>query len=1248
MREAVGWADVLFNMRSAARRISGLDMPKIFISYRREDTPGEAAPIRDRLASHFGHENVFIDFQSIPLGGKFPVAIREKLAICDYLLALIGRSWLSICDANGRRRLDDPEDWVCREIGTALERGIPVIGVLLHDVAMPRREELPDAIKELADRQSISVRALAGFNQDLDGLIADIAQQEDDRSKRTRKARKALGEFDVRAETAAAPPAVDTSLSASQPSTATQEPVFDAELAGRLPTLLAQLYADAVYAKSALERYKSAFFLWEATIKLMGGTEVVSWAARAEANEEIAQLLKTLARPELRHWWGYCTTLLPRLANSDPDFSALSQNLLGSERDDLPRLAGLDALLREAAGESGGARAFVHLQTAIDRLVVFRTQEIDQGVRRSREFSERIGRALLAASVEFFRKLDPLAGHSLVFFDGVRDGDNGDATAGCLDLRGECPRPARPSLTEPEVAGMEPNRIYLRRGDGPPQEWFSFSPLAAFDADSNDLLLLNGRPKDRQTEYLSYRYAPGEARPDLPRLEELFSRLLRREVSSAEVREWADAVPSNSWITPSASRTTSRTIGDFELLTRLGKGAMGVVYRARQAILGREVALKCQLRVGDALADQRFQREIRALGRVSHPNLVRVYASGNDGDQCYYAMELVEGATLATFCGQLESRLQDPNQMSPIAWRETLSLACDQTRREEEPLVPGAAPAAAIDAEAEKPMTVEVVNRDYVSQIVELIRQSAEAAHALHRADVVHRDIKPGNIMVSADGRQAYLMDLGLAHLIGEGKGKLTRTRQFIGSFPYASPEQVVAPSRVDQRSDVYNLGATLWELLTLRHLFDVTDETPSNEIVTRIQFDPPVAPRNFNRTISRDLEAVILRCLEKSPARRYATAREVAEDLTRVLGKEPISRHGGMIRAALRKSTRVMRKVRVFLPYLLVVTGLGFWLASHFARSVSLQAYRSESGDLADGASNALAATDIERNRGKRGTLPSGDEKRQTDVGDGGIPRLRPETSIMLSCSRGQFSFESRNLRHGVFFYYVIKGLRGEAANEHGNVTWDDLCRYTQREVGQKVGDLFGRDGGAQTPMSIGNLASAMVLTRRNDLKTDGSEQSSDGEVFHRKLAFLVGVAKYESRDLRDLEFTETDVIELGRLLKESGYEVVVWTTALGKSDPSLAPTAANIRSQLSTILRNASSHDLVLFCFSGYGIQPLNGDESFICPADANPTIKDGRPIMPNTLLGLQELQHRLSSSGARCSLFLIDGSRNDPDVR
>jgi formylglycine-generating enzyme required for sulfatase activity len=173
--------------------------------------------------------------------------------------------------------------------------------------------------------------------------------------------------------------------------------------------------------------------------------------------------------------------------------------------------------------------------------------------------------------------------------------------------------------------------------------------------------------------------------------------------------------------------------------------------------------------------------------------------------------------------------------------------------------------------------------------VAELVCQVAEAAHALHEKGIIHRDVKPDNIMVGPDGAAAVLMDLGLAQIADEVQGRLTRTRQFVGTLRYASPEQVLAAARLDRRSDVYSLGATLWELLTLRPLFGATEETPTPELMQKIQIEEPTRVRSYNPAVPRDLAAVVDKCLQKDPRKRYPTAQELAGELESFLAGRPV-----------------------------------------------------------------------------------------------------------------------------------------------------------------------------------------------------------------------------------------------------------------------------------------------------------------------------------------------------------------------
>ncbi len=161
--------------------------------------------------------------------------------------------------------------------------------------------------------------------------------------------------------------------------------------------------------------------------------------------------------------------------------------------------------------------------------------------------------------------------------------------------------------------------------------------------------------------------------------------------------------------------------------------------------------------------------------------------------------------------------------------------------------------------------------------------------HALHQAGVVHRDIKPGNIMVTANGTHAVLVDLGVAQLADDMDGKLTRTRQVVGTLRYASPQQVLAVEKLDRRTDIYSLGVTLWELLTLHPFLGATDDMSEPVLMEKIQHDEPARVRSFHPEIRRDLEAIAQKCLEKDPRRRYQTADELARDLEQFLNSEGV-----------------------------------------------------------------------------------------------------------------------------------------------------------------------------------------------------------------------------------------------------------------------------------------------------------------------------------------------------------------------
>ena len=285
-----------------------------------------------------------------------------------------------------------------------------------------------------------------------------------------------------------------------------------------------------------------------------------------------------------------------------------------------------------------------------------------------------------------------------------------------------------------------------------------------------------------------------------------------------------------------ASLEPATQLGDYELLEELGRGGMGVVFRARHKRADRIVALKVirddQL---GAMSDdrrkqivERFVTEARAAARLEHDHLVTIYDVGEVEGRHYYSMRFIEGQDLSQTvnAGPLEG---------------------DRAAR-------------------------------YIEQV-------ARAIHEAHQHEILHRDVKPANILIDEKLDRAWIADFGLARLRTHDSAA-THQGDLLGSPCYMSPEQVEDASSVDRTADVYSLGATLYHLLTGRPPFLAASVVNTLNQVRTVE---PAAPRYLNPAISADLQTICLKCLSKSPKQRYATAELLADDLRRYLNDEPI-----------------------------------------------------------------------------------------------------------------------------------------------------------------------------------------------------------------------------------------------------------------------------------------------------------------------------------------------------------------------
>ena len=281
-----------------------------------------------------------------------------------------------------------------------------------------------------------------------------------------------------------------------------------------------------------------------------------------------------------------------------------------------------------------------------------------------------------------------------------------------------------------------------------------------------------------------------------------------------------------------------RELGDYELLEEIGRGGQGVVFRARQKSLNRTVALKV-IGLGQWATPahlKRFRREAEAVASLDHPCIVPIYEVGERDGQCYFSMKLVEG-------GQLD---------------EVIKHA---------------------------PMSIR--------QAVQLVAKVARTVHYAHEHGILHRDIKPGNILLDVKG-EPHLTDFGLARLV-ESESTVTRTLEVLGTPSYMAPEQAAGDkAKLTRTTDVYGLGAVLYQLLTSHPPFagGTTYET-----IKLLLEDEPRPPRLWNSKIDRDLSTICLKCLEKDSQRRYLSALALAEDLERWLKHESIkARRTGVI----------------------------------------------------------------------------------------------------------------------------------------------------------------------------------------------------------------------------------------------------------------------------------------------------------------------------------------------------------------
>ncbi|HBE71310.1 MAG TPA: hypothetical protein DDW52_24450 [Planctomycetaceae bacterium] len=304
-------------------------------------------------------------------------------------------------------------------------------------------------------------------------------------------------------------------------------------------------------------------------------------------------------------------------------------------------------------------------------------------------------------------------------------------------------------------------------------------------------------------------------------------------------------------------------IPDYRILSRIGEGGMGVVYEAIQESLGRRVALKVlpSALAQDAKYVERFTREAQSAAKLHHTNIVPVFEVGGEDKTLFYAMQYIEGHSLEELRKEV-ARLRQAGESLARSSISHLLGSSEHTR------------SSAIGGSEQSQF------RAYTKSVARIGVEIADALAYAHAREIIHRDVKPSNLILDQQGT-VWLTDFGLAKTVDSD---LTATGDVLGTIRYLAPEGF--KGKADQQSDIYALGVTLFEMLTLRSPFDASNRA---QLMQQIVDREPKRPRDIDERIPIDLETILLKAIDKNPAKRYASAGELAADLRRFMADQPV-----------------------------------------------------------------------------------------------------------------------------------------------------------------------------------------------------------------------------------------------------------------------------------------------------------------------------------------------------------------------
>jgi len=709
---------------------------------------------------------------------------------------------------------------------------------------------------------------------------------------------------------------------------------FRREYLLRLPLPLAQLYSRAHNAKDNRSRHDNCYYIFESLIKLAACPLIGSYVDDLKRGrphvEQVDRALAHLALPSLGQWLAMLRELARHYGTS-PDHkghplrSVWRRLTRKHNRADSPAIVGLYRRLKHGPDGKLSADTTCTLLDLFDKVVRYRNDVVGHGGPRFEAFFDNeMGPLMFPAVNEVLAEgvFDPLgiSGTRLVYMTEMRMVEEGKFEVALRELVGLQGERSAPMLFDADMAdalspryGGFPGLALIWPGHPAP---LRLGPMMRFRESevADEVLLLNRDRGGRQVEYLSYTTGRTERDAEMSgAMAHLLSLVTARHISEEQLHEYEKQSRSESDSVEGLlgdSRLEGHSapmLGDYELLAELGRGGMGVVYLARQASLGRMVALKTL--PGDLSSNERalarFRREMRVLGNCDHANIVKLLDSGTLADgQMYYTMEYVPGADLEQVWKELSKQTSSAGvtDLGGDAFSRALTAA-SRTKRDDvstryertvHPLRRG-------EDESGEPLRLpplplpelpEALRRDgdeqeYVRRVVSMLRDAALALHTVHEQGVIHRDVSPGNLMVTPDGKRIVLMDFGLAKGGGESQSMSIGTG-FMGKLRYAAPEQLAsAVLDVGPPADVRGLGATLWEMVTRRRLFEEAGD--ERALATLIHQKDVPRLREVDPGFDRDLEAIVARATEREVPKRIHSAKRLADYLQLYLDGEPL-----------------------------------------------------------------------------------------------------------------------------------------------------------------------------------------------------------------------------------------------------------------------------------------------------------------------------------------------------------------------